>query len=154
MEDMSKKTKTLEKENDRLKKKKEALDANIAQMAQERDKDKKAVQANEALIAKLKKIIKQMQEQGRGLPQGMQADADVDEVGELEEESEYEDEYEEGDEEGSDGEFDDDTEEEIHEPQQPAQRPSYGPEPPPARVAQKPVANNTAQMAQATNGHL
>lgn len=153
MEDMSKKTKTLEKENERLKKKKEVLEANIAKMAHDADQSKKDFEASSKLITKLKNIIKQMQEQGRGIPQGMQGDADMGDEGDVdEEESEYEDEYEEGDEEGSEGEFDDDTEEDIHEPSAPALAPRstpYGPQPPPERAGQKPIPS-----AVVTNGHV
>ncbi|KAH8200426.1 hypothetical protein TruAng_005389 [Truncatella angustata] len=141
MEDMSKKTKTLEKENERLKKKKEVLEANIAKMAHDADQCTKEIDASNKMNNKLKNIIKQMQEQGRGIPQGMQGEQDLGDEVDLEEESEYEDEYEEGDEEGSEGEFDDDTEEEIHEPSAPVPRSTpYGPQPPPVRVP--------------TNGHV
>ncbi|KAI1862210.1 uncharacterized protein JN550_010366 [Neoarthrinium moseri] len=153
MEDMSKKTKTLEKENEKLKRKKEILESNIAKMAQDWDKDKKSLAEKDSKGIMMRKIINQMQKQGRTMPQGMQADADADvgDDGELEEESAYEDDYGEGDE-GSD--FDDETEEEVHE-SAPAPRPMpYGPEPPPSRTAQKQPITSTAPVAQATNGHI
>ncbi|KAK6219361.1 Ornithine decarboxylase [Pestalotiopsis sp. IQ-011] len=150
MEDMSKKTKTLEKENERLKKKKEVLESNIAKLVHDCDQRQKEIDDLHKLNGKLKNIIKQMQEQGRGIPHGMRGEADMGEDGDLEEESDYEDdEYGEGEDEGSEGEgaYDDDTEEEIHDPPAPRSTP-FGPQPPPARMAQKPVA------AVPTNGHV
>lgn len=139
MEDMSKKTKKLEKENEAYKRKEGALNQNIFKMAEERNKHIKDLDDIKKKNDKLTSIINQMQQQGRGIPQGMQGTvescyaegAEGDEEGELEdgdEESEYE--YdEEGDEEVSEeGEFDDDTEEEMM-PQVPG---AYGPERPPA----------------------
>jgi chromosome segregation ATPase len=149
MEDMSKKTKKLEKENEVLKRKVDARNSNIIKMADEREKDKSALKDTQKKNDKLTSIINQMQQQGRGIPQGMQGtvengyaegDGHAGDLDDREEESEYEDEdeYEEGDDEGSeDGEFDDDTEEEVHEPAPrtvtttPRTTP-YGPDPPPA----------------------
>ncbi|KAK6951783.1 hypothetical protein Daesc_006306 [Daldinia eschscholtzii] len=136
MEDMSKKTKKLEKENEAYKRKEGALNQNIFKMAEERNRHLKDLEDIRKKNDKLTSIINQMQQQGRGIPQGMQgtvescyAEGVGDEEGELDEgdeESEYE--YEDGDEEVSDeGEFDDDTEEEI--PHAPG---AYGPERPPA----------------------
>ncbi|KAI1776461.1 myosin-like coiled-coil protein-domain-containing protein [Hypoxylon cercidicola] len=139
MEDMSKKTKKLEKENEAYKRKEGALNQNIFKMAEERNRHIKDLEDIKKKNDKLTSIINQMQQQGRGIPQGMQGTvescyaegAEGDEEGELEdgdEDSEYE--YEdEGDEEVSDEhEFDDDTEEELM-PQVPG---AYGPERPPA----------------------
>ncbi|KAI1138668.1 myosin-like coiled-coil protein-domain-containing protein [Hypoxylon sp. FL0543] len=138
MEDMSKKTKKLEKENEAYKRKEGALNQNIFKMAEERNRNLKDLEDIKKKNDKLTSIINQMQQQGRGIPQGMQGTvescyaegAEGDEEGELEEgdeESEYE--YDdEGDEEVSEeGEFDDDTEEEIM-PQVPG---AFGPERPP-----------------------
>ncbi|KAI1800993.1 myosin-like coiled-coil protein-domain-containing protein [Daldinia bambusicola] len=136
MEDMSKKTKKLEKENEAYKRKEGALNQNIFKMAEERNRHLKDLEDIRKKNDKLTSIINQMQQQGRGIPQGMQgtvescyAEGVGDEEGELDEgdeESEYE--YEDGDEEVSDeGEFDDDTEEEL--PHAPG---AYGPERPPA----------------------
>lgn len=157
MEDMSKKTKKLEKENELLRRKVDARNQNIVKIVDERAKHIKELEDIRKKNEKLTSIINQMQQQGRGIPQGMQntmddscaygeeGEADDDGVDELEddegeEESEYEYEDEEGDEIlGSDeAEFDDDTEEEVHEvpaaaPVTPA--PTYGPEPPPSLTA-------------------
>ncbi|KAI5865611.1 myosin-like coiled-coil protein-domain-containing protein [Durotheca rogersii] len=139
MEDMSKKTKKLEKENDAYKRKEGALNQNILKMAEERNRHLKDLEDIKKKNDKLTSIINQMQQQGRGIPHGMQGTVEScyaeggegEEDGELEdgdEESEYE--YDdEGDEEVSEeGEFDDDTEEELM-PQVPG---AYGPERPPA----------------------
>ncbi|KAI0471810.1 myosin-like coiled-coil protein-domain-containing protein [Xylariaceae sp. FL0804] len=141
MEDMSKKTKKLERENEIFKRKEGKLNENILKMADERTKHLKDVEDTKKKNDKLTSIINQMQQQGRGIPQGMQgtvescyADEDGAEEGELEDgEEEEESEYEyddEGDEEVSEeGEFDDDTEEEVPPPAAPG---VYGPERPPA----------------------
>ncbi|OTA67305.1 hypothetical protein K449DRAFT_213384 [Hypoxylon sp. EC38] len=138
MEDMSKKTKKLEKENEAYKRKEGALNQNIFKMAEERNRHIKDLEDIKKKNDKLTSIINQMQQQGRGIPQGMQgtvescyaegAEGDEGELEEGDEESEYE--YDdEGDEEVSEeGEFDDDTEEEIM-PQVPG---AFGPERPPA----------------------
>ncbi|KAI1089153.1 myosin-like coiled-coil protein-domain-containing protein [Rostrohypoxylon terebratum] len=138
MEDMSKKTKKLEKENEAYKRKEGALNQNIFKMAEERNRNMKDLEDIKKKNDKLTSIINQMQQQGRGIPQGMQgtvescyaegAEGDEGELEDGDEESDYE--YDdEGDEEVSEeGEFDDDTEEEIM-PQVPG---AFGPERPPA----------------------
>ncbi|KAI0166744.1 myosin-like coiled-coil protein-domain-containing protein [Hypoxylon sp. FL1284] len=138
MEDMSKKTKKLEKENENFKRKEGALNQNIFKMAEERNRHIKDLEDIKKKNDKLTSIINQMQQQGRGIPQGMQgtvescyaegAEGGEGELDDGDEESEYE--YDdEGDEEVSEeGEFDDDTEEELM-PQVPG---AYGPERPPA----------------------
>ena len=140
---MSKKTKRLEKENENLKRKHEKMNQNIFKMADERNKHIKDIEDQKKNNEKLKSIITQMQQQGRGIPQGMQgtvescyAEGTVDG-----EESEYEDdeEYEEGDEvseEGEDNYEEDDEETEDEGPECPkpteSQQPQpFGPERPP-----------------------
>jgi STE24 endopeptidase len=140
MEDMSKKGKRLEKENEALKRHKEATTANIIHMAEERQDWKRKIEAADKKNEKLMSIIQQMQQQGRKVPREPVATVepstveacfpDSHEHGAAEgegEESEYSD--EEGEEEGL-SEFDDDTEEE---PQPSEQGPPvpYGPERPP-----------------------
>ncbi|KAI5924106.1 myosin-like coiled-coil protein-domain-containing protein [Camillea tinctor] len=137
MEDMSKKTKKLEKENDGFKRKEGALNQNIFKMAEERNKHIKELDDIKKKNDKLTSIINQMQQQGRGIPQGMQGTVEScyadgtegDEEGELDgdEPSEYDEYEDEGDEDISEeGEFDDDTEEEML----PVPG-AYGPERPP-----------------------
>lgn len=169
MEDMSKKTKKLEKENDNYKRKHDALNQNIFKLAEERTKLIRDLDDLRKKNDKLTSIIGQMQQQGRGIPQGMQgtvescyapaASSGVEgsgpmptttvgvngsEAGELDdgddEASEYE--YDEDEEEVSEGEFDDDDTEEELLPTG-AIPGAYGPERPP----------NPPQFAAAVNGH-
>ncbi|KAI8624337.1 myosin-like coiled-coil protein-domain-containing protein [Xylariaceae sp. FL1651] len=135
MEDMSKKTKKLEKENEAYRRRDTALNQNILKMAEERNKNIKDLEDVRKKNDKLTSIINQMQQQGRGIPAGMQGTvencyaegAEVDE-GELEGEEDSECEYDdEAEEQLSEGEFDDDTEEEV-----PSVPGAYGPERPPA----------------------
>ncbi|RDW68434.1 hypothetical protein BP5796_09091 [Coleophoma crateriformis] len=134
MEEMSKKTKRLEKENLTLTRKHDLTNRNILEMAEERTKNN---QERDALIKKNEKltnIINQMQKQGRGLHASMTGggsssmEGEYAGEGDLEgTESEYEYEDEDGEEEGSEGEYDEDTEEELH-PEAPK---PFGPVPPP-----------------------
>ncbi|TRX93032.1 hypothetical protein FHL15_006170 [Xylaria flabelliformis] len=134
MEDMSKKTKKLEKENEAYRRRDTALNQNILKMAEERNKHLKDLEDVKKKNDKLTSIINQMQQQGRGIPAGMQGtmdscypEAEDAEDGELEGEEDSECEYdEEAEEQISEGEFDDDTEEE------PVVPGAYGPERPPA----------------------
>lgn len=160
MEDMSKKTKRLERENEVLKRKHDQVNGNIIKMAEERNKNLGEIDELRKKLEKLNGIIKQMQQQGRGIPQGLTGTVDHGYAeGELEgDESEYEDDdYDEGeeDEEVSDegDEYDDETEDELHQHHQQQQQQQqqgqpqpqmYGPErPPPAPAA----------AAATTNGH-
>jgi hypothetical protein len=149
MEEMSKKTKRLEKENLTLTRKHDLTNRNILEMAEERTKSNQELDALKKKNEKLTSIINQMQKQGRGVTGGMASMAEGSVEGDYVEgdlegtESEF-DEYgdeegEDGDEEGSEeGEYDEDTEEELHiEGPKP-----FGPVPPP------PAANGTS----ATNG--
>ncbi|KAM3075582.1 hypothetical protein ACMFMG_007719 [Clarireedia jacksonii] len=128
MEEMSKKTKRLEKENMALTRKHDVTSKNILTMAEERNKNTQELEALKKRNEKLRDIIDQMQKQGRGLAQGMAGVVEGEYTeGDLEgTESEYEYE-EEGEDEGSEGEYDEDTEEDLH-PDVP--RP-FGPVPPP-----------------------
>lgn len=138
MEDMSKKTKRLERENENLKRKHDQVNSNILKMAEERNTNLGEMEDLRKKLEKLNGIIKQMQQQGRGIPQGLTAPVENGYAeGDLDgDESEYEDDedYDENEEEVSDdGEYDDETEDELH--QQPQPQP-YGPErPPPAAAA-------------------
>jgi hypothetical protein len=126
---MSKKTKRLEKENLILTRKHDLTNHNILQMAEERTRTTQELEASRRKNAKLTDIIKQMQEQGRGLPAGVPG------VGEASSEVEYAEgevdpsdgsEFDYEDEEGSE-EYDEDTEEEVH----PEMQQAFGPVPPP-----------------------
>ncbi|KAL2262589.1 hypothetical protein VTK26DRAFT_854 [Humicola hyalothermophila] len=142
MEDMSKKTKRLERENENLKRKHDQVNGNILKMAEDRNRNLSEIEELRKKLEKLNGIIKQMQQQGRGIPQGLTGTVENGYAeGDLEgDESEYD--YDEGEEEVSDeGEYDDETEDELQ--QQPQPQP-YGPErPPPA----------PATATATTNGH-
>ncbi|KAF4463106.1 muscle-derived [Fusarium albosuccineum] len=141
MEDMSKKGKRLEKENEALKRQKEATAANIIRMAEERQEWKKKTDSAEKKTEKLMSIIQQMQQQGRKVPPGMANTVEScysDSHGGNEgDESDYSD--DDGEDELS--EFDDDTEEEPQANEQATPVP-FGPERPPQPTP-----------AAATNGH-
>lgn len=141
MEEMSKKTKRLEKENLNLTRKHDLTNRNILEMAEERTRVNKEMEILRKKNNTLESVIRRMQDQGRAPAAGS-----IDEEGT---ESDYEDdEYDE--EEGSeDGEYDDDTEEEALQAQQ-ASLPTFGPVPPP------PPSTSLAPQAAAlqTNGKV
>ena len=155
MEDMSKKGKRLEKDNESLKKQKDASTASILRMAEERQEWKKRSETAQKQLQTLRSIIQAMQKQGRPVPPSLSSTlescfSDSHGGGEGDEESGYSDEGEddEDDDEEEDGEdeedmsdFDDDTEEEAH-PVQRSVPVTYGPERPPQ-----------PQAAASVNGH-
>jgi hypothetical protein len=116
MEEMSKKTKRLEKENLTLSRKHEATNQNILKMAEERTKNHREMELLRKKNENLEKLCRGMQAQGRGQVA----------LTEQEDEDGTESEYDEEDyeDEGSE-EYDDDTEEENIE------RRPFGPVPPP-----------------------
>lgn len=125
MEEMSKKTKRLEKENMQLTRKQEATNKNIFQMAEERSHSQQAIDRLTKENEKLKKLCRAMQTNGYGRAD-MVAEGDAEQGEDMgETDSEY-DEYDE-DEGSIEGEYDEDTEEEPIE----AQPRAYGPPPPP-----------------------
>lgn len=152
MEDMSKKGKRLEKENEGLKRQKEATAANILRMAEERQEFKKRSEAAERKMEKLMSIIQGMQQQGRSVPPAMTgavegltgSGANAEHGGADESEySDEEDDEEEDDEELSEFDEDDEDTEEDPQPSEQSAPVRYGPERPPHQ-----------QQAQAkVNGH-
>jgi len=123
MEEMSKKTKRLEKENLTLTRKHEATNQNILQMAQDRAKAVKDIEHLKKRNDQLEKLCRGMQAQGRGQI-SMSSEQELDDEGTESEYDEYDDELEDD---GSLGaEYDDETEDEP----EPARRP-FGPVPPP-----------------------
>jgi hypothetical protein len=150
MEEMSKKTKRLEKENLTLSRKHEATNQNIVKMAEERQRTHKELDLLRRQNANLEKLCRGMQAQGRGQVnmsiEQQQMDGAVDDEGT---ESEYEDDDEEYDDEsGDEEEYDDDTEEERVEANAVAgtARKPFGPVPPPQ-------VNGNAAPNGAANGH-
>ena len=153
MEEMSKKTKRLEKENMNLTRKHDLTNQNILKMAEERTKTNLEMDSLRKKNEKLTSIINQMQKQGRGVAGGMATMAEGSTEGEYAEgdmdgtESDYEYEDEEGDdgdgeqEEGdevSEGDYNEDTEEELH-----PEAKTFGPVPPPTLA----VANGVTAPA-------
>ncbi|KAL3474650.1 myosin-like coiled-coil protein-domain-containing protein [Aspergillus californicus] len=142
MEEMSKKTKRLEKENLTLTRKHDQTNRNILEMAEERTRNHEELDKWRKKSHHLEALCRRMQAQGRG--QSLAADLDADDEGT---ESEYEEDYEdEEDEEGiSDEEYELDSANGDHPlPQQP-EKPVFGPPPPPnlleARANGKAVVN-------------
>ncbi|CZT02546.1 hypothetical protein WAI453_002084 [Rhynchosporium graminicola] len=155
MEEMSKKTKRLEKDNMTLTRKHDLTNQNILKMAEERSRTNMEMDALRKKNEKLTSIINQMQKQGRGVAEGMatmaEGSTEGDSVeGDLENtESEYDYEDEEGEDgDGEDGEEDegseDDYDEETEEEQFVAQK-KFGPPLPP-------TLNATTNGAVAANG--
>lgn len=149
MEEMSKKTKRLEKENMNLTRKHDLTNQNILKMAEERTKTNEELKDMRKRNDKLTSIINQMQKQGRGVAGGLAERATGSQEGEYvegETESDYEYEDEEGEDgdgedddedHGSEGDYNEDTEEEI---QLEGAKP-FGPVPPPAMAANGIAAN-------------
>jgi len=144
MEEMSKKTKRLEKENQNLTRNKEITNRNIGEMVEERQKVQdslarkdKEIEDQRKKIARLETLCRGMQAQGRG-------QVPMNELEEDEEITESEYDYEDEDEEGS-ADYDDDTEEDVLEPVQ--ERRPFGPVPPPPPPPQSNLPNGKV------NGH-
>ena len=148
MEDMSKKTKRLEKENMTLSRKNDLTSRNIIEMAEERSKTNQELGALRKKNEKLRNIINQMQNQGRGLAQGMAGTVEGSVEGEYgqgdpeggESDFESDDDEEEG---SDDAEYDEDTEEEMHNE---AQKP-FGPVPPPPPPLPQASQNGVSVLA-------
>lgn len=137
MEEMSKKTKRLEKENLNLTRKHDLTNRNILEMAEERTKANKEMETLRKKNNTLESVIRRMQDQGRAPAGAGVLEGDEEGTG-----SDYEEDYD--DEEGSEeGEYDDDTEEEALQAQVGAGAlPTYGPVPPPPPSSQAQVNGN------------
>lgn len=133
MEEMSKKTKRLEKENLSLTRKQEAANKNILTMAEERTTQQKEIDLLRKQKENLEKLCRGMQAQGRGQVNMVREDGE-----ETESEYDYDDEEEDG---SFEGEYEDDTEEEQLE----TRSRTYGPVPPP------PPPPSTAQQQSASS---
>lgn len=147
MEEMSKKTKRLEKENQNLTRNKEITNRNIGEMVEERTKMQEAYARKEKELADARKRIERLEHLCRGMQAQGRGRVELEEEEEMTE-SEYD--YEDEDEEGS-GEYDDDTEEDVLEPV-PEQRP-FGPVPPPPPPPQGAV-NGKVNGARPVNGQV
>ena len=133
MEEMSKKTKRLEKDNHNLGRKHDLTNRNILEMAEERTKANKEIETLRKKNNTLESVIRRMQDQGRA-PAGAGA-LEGDEEGT---ESDYEEEDFDDEEGSEEGEYDDDTEEEALQAQVGA-LPTFGPVPPPPPSSQAQV---------------
>ena len=144
MEEMSKKTKRLEKENHTLTRKHDQTNRNILEMAEERTRDKEDLERLRKQEQQMRNIIKTMQEQGRGGGGGPVQQELVDEEGT---ESEYDEEYEDEDE-------DDEASYEAEDEALAAEmaKPVFGPVPPPQMVASKVNGQKTTATAALVNG--
>lgn len=151
MEEMSKKTKRLEKDNATLLRNKEVTGRNIAEMVDHRQRMEgelaqrdKEIEDQRKKIARLETLCRGMQAQGRG-------QVPMSELEEDEEITESEYDYEDEDEEGS-AEYDDDTEDDALETV-PARRP-FGPPPPPPppQTLPNPRVNGHKQANGQVNG--
>ncbi|KAI9701385.1 MAG: hypothetical protein M1820_006476 [Bogoriella megaspora] len=165
MEEMSKKTKRLEKENLQLTRKQDATNRNVLQMAEERTKQEKEMRTLLKKNERLEQLCRGMQAQGRGnVPNsapapgdgaasfngpedvmGFEGEGDADEGAT---ESDY-DEYEDDEEVGSED-YDDDTEEESLGVG--AGSRMYGPVPPPPPPPQSATIAGKAQANGQING--
>ena len=124
MEEMSKKTKRLEKENLNLTRKHDLTNRNILEMAEDRTRVNKELETLRKKNNTLESVIRRMQDQGRAPVPGSALEGDEENT-----ESEYEDDEDyEG--ESEEGEYDDDTEEEALQTQG-GNLPTFGPVPPP-----------------------
>jgi hypothetical protein len=132
MEEMSKKTKRLEKENLTLTRKHDQTNRNILEMAEERTRNHEELEKWRKKSHHLEALCRRMQAQGRG--QGLAAELNGDDEGT---ESEYDEDYEDDeDDEGiSDDEYElDNPDHEINGDRsapQPNEKPVFGPPPPP-----------------------
>lgn len=133
MEEMSKKTKRLEKENLNLTRKHDLTNRNILEMAEERTRVNKEMETLRKKNNTLESVIRRMQDQGRAPAGGSVLEGDG-----VETESDYEEEDYDEEEGSEEGDYEDDTEEEgLH--SQVGNLPAFGPVPPPPPSAQAQV---------------
>ncbi|OJJ83875.1 taxilin [Aspergillus glaucus CBS 516.65] len=146
MEEMSKKTKRLEKENLTLTRKHDQTNRNILEMAEERTRNHEELEKWRKKSHHLEALCRRMQAQGRG--QSLPADLDGDDEGT---ESEYDEDYEdeEDDEDISDDEYElEHAGRELNGgnvPQQP-EKPVFGPPPPPQLLEARAANGNKAMI--------
>ena len=149
MEEMSKKTKRLEKENLTLTRKHDLTNRNILEMAEERTRSNKELEQLRKKNGTLENVIRGMQQQGR-----TPAEPSVLEGSEEDEASDYDEdeEYEEDDSQAED--YDDEETEDDAELQarQNGLAPTYGPVPPPPPSNQPQVNGRVSAVHNEVNG--
>ncbi|ERF74135.1 hypothetical protein EPUS_09231 [Endocarpon pusillum Z07020] len=128
MEEMSKKTKRLEKENLTLTRKHDQTNRNILEMAEERTRDKDELEKLHKKETQMRSIIQSMREQGRGISHDVPPDVDDEAT-----ESDLEDGYEDDEEEDEEGSFEGDEELAAE-----FSKPVFGPVPPPTLSEARP----------------
>jgi hypothetical protein len=150
MEEMSKKTKRLEKENLALTRKHESTNRNILEMAEERTRDKEDLEKLRKQETHMRSIIKTMQEQGRGVGVMSNGPPELDLVDEEDTQSEYDEEYEDEDEDDEDDDEEGSFEGEVEDGSVgELRKPVFGPVPPPAMPE---IKTNGTKVATVVNG--
>ncbi|KAJ5389546.1 uncharacterized protein N7496_000614 [Penicillium cataractarum] len=144
MEEMSKKTKRLEKENHTLNRKHEQTNRNILEMAEERTRNQEELERWRRKCQHLEALCRRMQAQGRG--EGLAEGDDHLDHDDEGTESEYDDDYEDEDDLSDEGDLDGhDHDRDIPRAGGPTERPVFGPPPPPnlleARATKNAVLN-------------
>ena len=140
MEEMSKKTKRLEKENLTLTRKHDQKSRNILEMAEERTRDKEELERLHKKETQMRSIIQSMREQGRGTTQP-DIDENLDDDGTESDDDGYEDEEEEEeDEEDEEESFEGEHEQLVAE----FTKPVFGPSPPPSVLADRASVSKSA----------
>lgn len=139
MEEMSKKTKRLEKENHTLNRKHEQTNRNILEMAEERTRNQEELERWRRKCQHLEALCRRMQAQGRG--EGLAEGDDHLDHDDEGTESEYDDDYEDEEELSEEGDLD--TDHGIPRPAAPSERPVFGPPPPPNFLEAR-ATNNAA----------
>ncbi|KAJ5675628.1 hypothetical protein N7462_008525 [Penicillium macrosclerotiorum] len=128
MEEMSKKTKRLEKENHTLNRKHEQTNRNILEMAEERTRNQEELERWRRKCQHLEALCRRMQAQGRG--EGLAEGDDHLDHDDEGTESEYDDDYEDEEELSEEGDLDE-HDRDIPRAGAPTERPVFGPPPPP-----------------------
>jgi chromosome segregation ATPase len=166
MEEMSKKTKRLEKENLTLTRKHDQTNRNILEMAEERNRNQQELERYQKKCRHLEELCRRMQEQGRGHgvtgsdhhhhhhhhhhhigEHGLPGELEGDEEGTQSEYDDDDEDYE--DDEDDDGVISDEEEyETIRErfSEQVIEKPVFGPPPPPALAEARTNGNNKAVL--------
>lgn len=127
MEEMSKKTKRLEKENHTLNRKHEQTNRNILEMAEERTRNQDELERWRRKCHHLEALCRRMQAQGRGEGISPVKEDDHLEGDDEDTESEYDDDYEDDD----DISDQDEPQPNLHQVSEPSEKPVFGPTPPP-----------------------
>ena len=150
MEEMSKKTKRLEKENLTLTRKHDLTNRNILEMAEERTRSNKELETLRKKNSTLESVIRRMQEQGRAPAGGnILEGSEEDEASDYDEDEEYEEDDSQA-EDYDDEETEDDAD--LQARQNGLAPTTYGPVPPPPPSAQPQVNGKVSGPHGQVNG--